>query len=105
LTTGTTTDGGANSGTTWSAPCRAVPVTPAIVARQQLVEVRHKVQVGPGAELHDHQSGRRVRDKDRKQAIALACDESGALWREVEHAAPVAGGYVQLLMLHVVAPS
>src|SRR4051794_18970169 len=48
---------------------RSVTMTPSIVPRQQPVERRHRVVVGPRAELEDHDGGGRVRHEHGQQAV------------------------------------
>ena len=66
---------------------RPVGMTPAIVARQQLIKPLNQVQVRTSAELHDHDAGSRVRHEDIEESVALAIDEVSALARDVEQAA------------------
>ena len=46
-----------------------MPVEP-LLARQQAVEGGQQVVVRPGADLHDDEAGRRVRDEHRQQPVA-----------------------------------
>ena len=79
---------------------RPVPVAPAVVAREEALDRREEILLRSGAELHDHQSGRRVRDEDDEQAVSLTRDEALAHRREVEHAAAAAGLNADLARLH-----
>ena len=48
---------------------RAMAMAPAVVAWEEPVEGGQRVVIGAGAELEDHQAGRRVRHEHREQPI------------------------------------
>src|SRR3712207_9142496 len=65
--------------------------SPAVVPGGQHVELGEQVVLAPRAGLEDGHTGRRVRDEDVQQAVALAADERGALVGEVDDGRDGAG--------------
>ena len=72
-------------------PRRAVPVPPAVVGRQQVLERREQVVVAAGAGLEDREAGGGVRHEDVQQAVLLVGDERRALPGQVVHDVAAAG--------------
>ena len=72
-TTGTVSDGGASSGSTWSAPCPASRGGGGRSGRagQQAIEGDHQVALRARADLDDDEPGRGVRHEDRQEAVTI----------------------------------
>ena len=81
-------------------PTRPVAVLPAVVGREQVAESGEQVVVGAGPGLEDRDPGRRVRDEQLQQAVALAGDERGAVTGQVQHGLGRAGAVVTGLGPH-----
>ena len=80
-----------------------VPVPPAVVAREELLERGQQVLVRARAELHDHHAGRGVRHEDGEEPIGVAGDvrqERAALIRNVGDRRATPGLDGQLAALH-----
>jgi len=75
---------------------RAVPVPPAVVARQNRVEGIEEVAVRARAQLHDHEAGRGMGDENVQQPVALALHEPSTVPGQVGEAGVRAGADRQL---------
>ena len=83
-------------------PGAAVRVSPSIVTRQEPVESREDVRLGPGTELHDDHRRRGMWDEDRKQAVGRIDlgQEPRALVGEVDQGRLSPGVEADLSRLH-----
>jgi hypothetical protein len=78
---------------------RPVPVdVRRLVAWQQPIERGHQVAVRAGADLDDHEAGRRMRDEDRQEPVGVLIfrNEGRTRRRQVEQPAPGAGPDAEL---------
>ena len=63
---------------------------------QEPVERLEEIIIGPGPELHDHDTRGGMRHEDVEQAVAVVRDEATAGIGQVGEAAPAAGSNRQL---------
>ena len=103
--TGTEAEGARNAGSdvVRAMAGAAMPVDPAIVAREQPIERLHEVLLRSRPELHDDDPAGRVRHEHVEQPVARAGDEALALARQVEQPAAPPGVDRQLERLHSTA--
>lgn len=75
----------------------AVPMLPAGVRRQEVLQLGQQVNVTAGTGFHDHHCGCGMRHEDIEQAVdrRLLGKECGALAGQVAHRRSTSGGHSQ----------
>lgn len=70
---------------------RTVPVPPPIVARQDVIEGIDEVGITTGPRFHDGETGRRMRNEHRQEAVASPIGKLSRIRREIHNPPLMAG--------------